>query len=144
MAHYMLVAEGSESPSKQFQDDDSGASDNDSFLEKNLPLQPLKPFYHQHCRPIVLHSVLLTINLMIGLAIWHWASKQCPFGVYGPGLVYSKPISRRRAIAEDVIHSASARCHSVPCTNVGFHQCLFQERFSQPKPVAQGTWASFS
>ena len=36
----------------------------------------------------MLHS--LTFNLLFYLAVWQWARRDCPFGAYGPGLVYSK------------------------------------------------------
>lgn len=87
---YALLAEGSEGPGKQYDDHDSSASDSDPFLEKNTPLQPHQPFYRRYLRSIVLHTALCTFNLVFCLVIWHWARKDCPFGVYGPGLVYSK------------------------------------------------------
>ena len=90
MAHYTLLAKGSESPSQQYGDHDGSATDNDLFMEKNLPLQPQKPFYRQHSKLIIFHSVLFTFNLVFCIAIWHWARKNCPFEVYKPSLVYSK------------------------------------------------------
>ena len=145
MAHYTLLAEGSEGSSKQYDDYDSSTPDNDFFLEKNKTLQPQKPFYSRHIRPIALHSVLFTINLVMGFVIWYWARNRCPFGVYGPGLVYSKFIHLREAVAKkNFLHSTSSRRYSIRSKNLGFHQCLLQERFSEPEQAAQGTGTPFS
>lgn len=89
MAHYTLLTEGSDRLSKQDNDHHSCASESDLFLENDLPLRPQKPFYHQCFRSIVLHSILCAFNLIFCLAIWYWARKDCPFGVYGPSLVYT-------------------------------------------------------
>lgn len=91
MAHYTLVAQGAESPSEQYHGNDSGdASDNDPFLEKNLQLLQQKPFIRRHFKSVILHSVLCIFNVLLCLGVLKWAQKDCPFGVYGPNLVYSK------------------------------------------------------
>ena len=145
MALYTLLTESSERPSKQYDDHDSSASASDLFLEKNRPLQPQKPFYRRHIRLIALHSLLFTINLMIGLAVWYRARNTCAFGVNGPGLVYSKFNAPREPVAKrNLPHSTGPGRHSIRCTNLGFHWCLLQKRLSQPEQVAQGTWTAFS
>lgn len=94
MAHYKLLTEGSESQSKQDNDQDSSAADNDPFLEKHLLLQAQEPFHRRHFKIIVLQSLFCTFNLVLFIAIWHLTRLDCPFGIYGPGLVYSMPITQ--------------------------------------------------
>lgn len=99
MAHYTLLAESSETPNKRYDDHDSSASDRHIFLEKDLPVRTQKSFYRQHFKSIIFHSVFCTFNLLFCFAIWHWAEEGCPFGVYGPGLVYSKPDPKARNVS---------------------------------------------
>ena len=91
MAHYTLVAQGTESSSEQYHKQDSGdAFDNDPLLEKNLQFLHGKPFIRRHYKSVILHTVLCIINLLFCLGVLKWAQKDCPFSAYGPNFVYSK------------------------------------------------------
>lgn len=122
MALYTLLTEGSERPSKQYDDHDSSASDSEPFLQTNRLSQPQKPFYRRHIRLISLHSLPFTINPMIGLAVWYRARNTYAIGAYGPGLVYSKSNPLREAVAEkDLPHSTGPGRHSIRRSNMEFH-----------------------
>ena len=91
MAHYTLMAQGAKSPSEQYHERDSDdASDNYPFLEKNLQFLQQKPFIRRHFKSVILHSILCIVNVLLCLGVLKWAQKDCPFGVHGPNLVYSK------------------------------------------------------
>ena len=90
MVQYAPLAQGSESPNTQEIDHNNSATEYDLFLEKFLRLPPQKPLYRQHFKCIVIHLTLCALNFLSCLAVWSWSAKDCPFGVYGPNLVYSK------------------------------------------------------
>ncbi|KAF6229662.1 hypothetical protein HO173_011308 [Letharia columbiana] len=135
MAHYTILAEDSESSSKQYDDRDSSVSDNDRFLEKDLPLRPQQPFYRRHFKSTVFHSVLCTFNLLFCLAIWQWPRNHCPFGVYGPSLVYTPALD---AIAYEA--------QTWDPTNIFFRNGSadpnrLHKEFGPPSPESDFAWA---
>ena len=80
MAQYSLVGYGPESPCKEHHDHSCSMSDEDTFPETGQDSHLPKPFYRQHNKVIVLHSLLCAFNLFFYLAVWQWARKDCPFG----------------------------------------------------------------
>ena len=152
MAHYRLSTESSERQNKQDDDQDSSAADNETLLEKHLLLQAQEPFHRRHFKIIVLHSLFCTFNLVLYIAIWHLASKDCPFGVYGPGLVYSMFITQEIisnltlccvAPATDAIAYESQMWDSTNIffTNGSVNPNRQHKEFGPPSPESDAAWA---
>jgi hypothetical protein len=68
----------------------TSSSEDDLFLEKSQVLQIKQHFYRRHYRSILAHMLLTTFNLILCLGVWQWSKQDCPYGVYGPELTYSK------------------------------------------------------
>ena len=83
MAQYMLLAQRSEKSSEQFDHHECDA------FEFDLPFRPQMSFCRRNIKLVIFHSLLCTFYIVSCLAIWHWAGKDCSFGVHGPDFVYS-------------------------------------------------------
>lgn len=87
MAHYTIVKDES---AQGYDDHESTISNEDLLLEKSIKSQIQKSFYRRHSRPILLHSLCFSLNLLFLISILRWATRDCPYGIYGPDLVYSE------------------------------------------------------
>ena len=92
MAQYSRLRESTDIPSRTYDDHDSGSSvcENDIFLEKSALPSSQKPFRRLNLSWIIVHTLLIASYLAFFLATWGWTRPECPYGVYGPGLVYSR------------------------------------------------------
>ena len=89
MAQYNLVRAMSEESRPGCEEDENAFSDDQNLLEKSIIPQIQKPFHRKHLKPIAFHSLCFCLNLVILVSTLRWARSDCPFGVYGPELVYS-------------------------------------------------------
>src|SRR6516225_2508121 len=87
---------GRDASYKPYDDQDGGdircssSSEDDLFLEKNQALQIKQPFYRRHYRSILTHILLVAFNFVLCVGVWQWSKQDCPYGVYGPELTYSR------------------------------------------------------
>ena len=87
---------GQDTSYKPYEDQDinntrrSSSSEDDLFLEKCQALQIKQPLYRRHYRSILMHMLLVTFNIIFCLGVWQRPNQNCPYGVYGPELTYSK------------------------------------------------------
>jgi hypothetical protein len=123
MSQYTPLSEGRDVSYKPYDDQDGGdmrrssSSEDDLFLEKSQALQMKQPFYRRHYRSILTHILLLTCNLVLCFGVWQWSKQDCPYGVYGPDLAYSKLFSSTWLYVYltngEISYSTSKRCHSI-------------------------------
>lgn len=90
MAAYTPLSKTSSWTDKPNDDSDGRWTDSDSFLEQSQQLQPRQSFYQRNWKSITFLCLTLISNIGTLLTAWHWARLGCPYGVYGPDLVYSE------------------------------------------------------
>jgi len=161
MAQYCQLPKGLDVLYKPYDDqhgsdiDRSSSSEDDLFLEKSQAIQTKRQVHRCHYKSIVVHLLLLTCNLTFCLGVWHWFTQDCPYGAYGPDLIYSRHFhppgsmhillknENRLAPAKDAIEYESQQWDhtNIYFRNGSVNAGRLHKEFGPPSQKSDDAWA---